>query len=837
MSMVNIRSTSTPENNTLSHVAHEGRALWRDFALFAFVGMAVFVPIALLVDSDDVTIVKGPLFSLLVAAAVFIWLWRSIGQQQLRFVAMAYQLPLAAFLVLALLSSLWSDAPDASLSGGITLSYYVLACLLLVSLLEYRQARIVIAMTLATGACVASYGLLQAAGIDVISWGTDFATSEGTARVFATMGHPNFLGSYMILIFSLATARAVTESTFLTRGATAIIAVLSGACLLATLSRGAWVGCSVSCIVIAAYQGRGWLTPRRIVGICIIAALAAVIVSGRLVSSQNMPARMALWESAIDMIIVAPIWGHGYSSFATIFPTFRPADYWLRGIELTVGHAHNEMLESTVELGIVGLLLLLWCTVSFFRSVNRSIVEDRTPVQRSLLIGLTAGIVGMLVHSLLDVGLRWPAVAVPFWLSVGLASVLSARAGGQHFAKGVREFLLPLNSIGPGFRWVSAAAGVVVVGYVAVQGARQVMADRMLLVGTQASSRNDWPSSAAAFEDALAYEPDHVGALYKLSAAHIKNGEPARALKVLGRLEELSPGYAELDRNTGLAHIQLGNMPMAVRRYETAARLDSVPPNWFDLGQVYELNGQKSEAVRAYETYLPLATTYILQHEERAARLAVAHFESDSIRERKLVSTTYQRARIAAGYLMEHYVAEGNWHRARATFEPWLAAHPHDSQVQYFLGYSLQQQGDLNGAILAYEATIAMDDTHAPAMNNLGVIYTTQKARLNTAIDLIKRALELSPQESPHYLDSLGWAYFMQGDHRNAITALLAGVAACPDDNTVAMTELLYHLGLVYENEGDVKKAKTSLMRARELAVGTPMASKVVDALTRIGNK
>ncbi|MBT5875498.1 MAG: tetratricopeptide repeat protein, partial [Candidatus Latescibacteria bacterium] len=604
----------------MSHVAHKGPVPWRDVALFAFVGMAVLVPIALLVDSDDVTIVKGPVFSLLVAGAVFVWLGRSIGQRQLRFVAMAYQLPLAAFLLLALLSTIWSNAPDASLSGGITLSYYVLTCLLCVSLLEYPQARIVVTMALATGACVAVYGLLQRAGLDILSWGTDFATAEGTPRVFATMGHPNFLGSYMVLIFSLATARAVSESTLLARSAAVSIAVLSAVCMLATLSRGAWVGCSVSCLVIAVYQGRRWLTPRRIAGICIIAVLAAVVVSGRLISSQNVPARMALWESAFDMILVAPVWGHGYNTFATIFPAFRPADYWLRGIELTVGHAHNEILESIVELGIVGLLLLLWCAASFFRSVHRAIVNEGASAQGNLLIGLTAGIAGMLVHSLLDVGLRWPAVAVPFWLSVGLASVVSARAGGHHLARGVREVLLPLKSIAPGFRWISAAAGVVVVGYVAVQGARQVMADRMLMIGTQASSADDWSASAAAYEDALAYEPNHVGALYKLGAARIKNGEPARALKVLGRLEELSPGYAEVDRNTGLAHIQLGNIPMAVRRYETAARLDSVPPNWFDLGQVYELNGQEFGAVRAYETYLPLATTYILQHEERAAR-------------------------------------------------------------------------------------------------------------------------------------------------------------------------------------------------------------------------
>ena len=53
----------------------------------------------------------------------------------------------------------------------------------------------------------------------------------------------------------------------------------------------------------------------------------------------------------------------------------------------------------------------------------------------------------------------------------------------------------------------------------------------------------------------------------------------------------------------------------------------------------------------------------------------------------------------------------------------------------------------------------------------------------------------------------------------------------------MAMTELLYHLGLVYEDQGDVKKATSALKRARKLVVEASMTINVVDALTRLGSK
>jgi len=97
--------------------------------------------------------------------------------------------------------------------------------------------------------------------------------------------------------------------------------------------------------------------------------------------------------------------------------------------------------------------------------------------------------------------------------------------------------------------------------------------------------------------------------------------------------------------------------------------------------------------------------------------------------------------------------------------------------------------------------TIAEKPDFAPAYNALGYSFADRNIKLNEAIKLIEKALEISPND--HYmLDSLGWAHFRKGNLDKAIQYLQEAYAINPDP------EIAAHLGEVLWHKGQHEQAK-----------------------------
>jgi tetratricopeptide (TPR) repeat protein len=87
---------------------------------------------------------------------------------------------------------------------------------------------------------------------------------------------------------------------------------------------------------------------------------------------------------------------------------------------------------------------------------------------------------------------------------------------------------------------------------------------------------------------------------------------------------------------------------------------------------------------------------------------------------------------------------------------------PADTSVGFELGSVLEKQKRFADAETAFRGVIARDPSHAAALNYLGYMLAERGERLAESVELIKRALAVEP-ENGSYLDSLGWAYFKDG--------------------------------------------------------------------------
>ena len=113
------------------------------------------------------------------------------------------------------------------------------------------------------------------------------------------------------------------------------------------------------------------------------------------------------------------------------------------------------------------------------------------------------------------------------------------------------------------------------------------------------------------------------------------------------------------------------------------------------------------------------------------------------------------------------------------------------AQLYATLAYAAWAQKHFKQAVDYYEKALDIDEKNANALNGLGFILVDTDMDLIRGLKCCKKAVDIKPQ-NPAYLDSLGWAYFKNGEFLEARTWLRRAKDAAPH-----MKEIQEHLKLV----------------------------------------
>jgi O-antigen ligase len=88
-------------------------------------------------------------------------------------------------------------------------------------------------------------------------------------------------------------------------------------------------------------------------------------------------ARLELWWNSLMAIFDAPVFGHGMGGFEPAYSVHRASHAWFYDGTIlaqpwaAAGMAHNVMLQSLIEIGLIGTALALWFTASVMRQAVR----------------------------------------------------------------------------------------------------------------------------------------------------------------------------------------------------------------------------------------------------------------------------------------------------------------------------------------------------------------------------------------------------------------------------------------------------------------------------------
>nr|WP_241865447.1 tetratricopeptide repeat protein [Paracoccus salsus] len=129
----------------------------------------------------------------------------------------------------------------------------------------------------------------------------------------------------------------------------------------------------------------------------------------------------------------------------------------------------------------------------------------------------------------------------------------------------------------------------------------------------------------------------------------------------------------------------------------------------------------------------------------------------------------------------------------------------------YARGIALERSGQFDRAEQDLLAAIEIRPDQASLLNYLGYSWIDRNVNLDRALDMIARAVELSPGDG-YILDSLAWAYYRLGRYEEAVAPMEQAIATMSADPLVND-----HLGDIYWKVGRHREAEIQWQRALSL--------------------
>jgi tetratricopeptide (TPR) repeat protein len=261
------------------------------------------------------------------------------------------------------------------------------------------------------------------------------------------------------------------------------------------------------------------------------------------------------------------------------------------------------------------------------------------------------------------------------------------------------------------------------------------------------------PRGYAALAEALSERNDYQGVVEELTPA----------IEKFRSLQDGSFPLAMLLPHLGFAHQQLEQHPAAVAAFEEVHKISP---------QDITLTGYLVQALIDARNFERAVTVARSARVDRADDLRLARLEAQALNAAgrsseavalfdELIGRQGDNPRVHMA-LASVYLEADRGDQAIKVLQDAQARFPQDADVTFELGAAFERQEQYPQAEAAFRQAIAIQPSHAAALNYLGYMFADRGERLAESVDLIKRALAVEP-DNGSYLDSLGWAYFKDG--------------------------------------------------------------------------
>lgn len=288
-------------------------------------------------------------------------------------------------------------------------------------------------------------------------------------------------------------------------------------------------------------------------------------------------------------------------------------------------------------------------------------------------------------------------------------------------------------------------------------------------------------------------------------------------------LVEQHPGDRELRFTLALVYRENQQLEFARTELQklTVGDQETAAAHYY-LGLVEEELGNVEAALAQYEQVEP--SKVFLQAVARSAELRADAGDIEEVLD-SLQQLGQQHAKYATDLLLlaaDTLTKSGSLERSYQLLSDALEANPEEPNLLYARSMLNEKRLDLAGMESDLRHMLELDPDNATALNALGYTLTVHTKRYDEAHVLIKRALELKPND-PAIMDSMGWNQFRRGNVEEALTFLERAHKLFPDPEVAA------HLGEVLWAAGKQAKAKAVWRKALTSEPENPIMEDIVE--------
>jgi O-antigen ligase/tetratricopeptide (TPR) repeat protein len=518
---------------------------------------------------------------------------------------------------------------------------HMLFFFVLVDLFQRGRQRLLMETQFMLGAAV-----VMLSGLEVASWYFGLGIIPGTQtgwvdvigsgawlplapiRLSLAMNISTLLAGY---VAPLITLTAVWALTVRRRDYRRVLWILAGALLVVlvfTFSRGGML----SVLTAVGILGVFWLlqmprvthriSARMLIGVA--GFVGAAVVAGYVILSLTQArsgntgdeGRLDMWRNATAMVQDYPVQGVGPGLFGRAFRSYRDPTI----VQDKLASAHNAYLNTAAETGLLGIAASIWLAVTFLKTWYHNWQQSKTRRRKLRLEAGLAALLGLGVHSMVDVFTITPIVLLMLLLAAYCITP------GDMLYEGRRE-PLPGNIYR---RLTTILALILVIGY----GVWLFQLDR-----AQARYLNSFGDPSSALSEAqAAAEIDPDLNLYSLQIAYLSGQNSANsenAIKAYQQALALEPTWDIGWINLAALEVRQGNDEIALSYLDKAWQINShnlASLHWATWAENLEA-APEAMIVEAYvnildspRTFLPLSRFW---WETEARRAAVEQFISD----------------------------------------------------------------------------------------------------------------------------------------------------------------------------------------------------------------
>jgi len=273
-----------------------------------------------------------------------------------------------------------------------------------------------------------------------------------------------------------------------------------------------------------------------------------------------------------------------------------------------------------------------------------------------------------------------------------------------------------------------------------------------------------------------------------------------------GQFQQLlaqSPGNANVALAVGLLSMELRDFDAAEESFKKALEFGYKDLNTirFYLASIYEKTHRLDKAMESFRSvirgnqFLPaqIRYAYLLSKQGKLSK-ARKHLQQLPVK------NDQQRAHLIvteAEFLRE----AGAHQKVFDLLSNGLKKLPDYPELLYDRAMAAEKIGKPDILEKDLRKLIQLKPNHAHAHNALGYSFAEHGDRLPEALELIEKAIKLSP-EDPYIIDSLGWVHYRMGNLNKGVSYLKQAFVIKPDP------EIAAHLGEVLWMQGTKEEAK-----------------------------